>query len=151
MSNALTALILALTTMAPLAATAQEDQESFDLATMFELGNLVLDTNGDSVPDLVNASLVLGAAPSVTALAAAAEITARLGFETMAMDLPGDGPGRDRRRRHGWRDPHRDRAGRARRLRTHVARCRSHFARCGRGRRRDSQRRRSYLDPGARR
>jgi hypothetical protein len=88
MSNALTALILALTTMAPLAATAQEDQESFDLATMFELGNLVLDTNGDSVPDLVNASLVLGAAPSVTALAAAAEITARLGFETMAMDLP---------------------------------------------------------------
>ena len=88
MSNALTVLILALTTVAPIAATAQETQEPLDLATMFELGNLVLDTNGDSVPDLVNASLVLGAAPSVTAIAAAAEITARLGFETMAMDLP---------------------------------------------------------------
>ena len=55
---------------------------------MFELGNLVLDTNGDSVPDRVNASLVLGDSPSVMATAAAAEIAARLGFETMAMDLP---------------------------------------------------------------
>jgi hypothetical protein len=59
-----------------------------DLATLFELGRLVLDTNGDSVPDLVNATLVLGAAPTATETAAAAEISARLGFETMAMDLP---------------------------------------------------------------
>src|SRR3970040_246001 len=59
-----------------------------DLATLFELGRLVLDTNGDSVPDLVNATLVLGAAPTATETAAAAEISARLGFQTMAMDLP---------------------------------------------------------------
>ena len=73
---------------APANAAAQEAQGPTDLATMFELGNLVLDTNGDSVPDRVNASLVLGDSPSVTATAAAAEIAARLGFETMAMDLP---------------------------------------------------------------
>ena len=73
---------------APASAAAQEAQDPTDLATMFELGSLVLDTNGDSVPDRVNASLVLGDSPSVTATAAAAEIAARLGFETMAMDLP---------------------------------------------------------------
>ena len=80
------ALAVALTAQLDLAA--QDTPEAIDLATMFELGNLVLDTNGDSVPDLVNASLVLGASPSVAATAAAAEIAARLGFETMAMDLP---------------------------------------------------------------
>lgn len=59
-----------------------------DLAQLFELGALLLDTNGDSVPDLVSASLVLGDAPSPAEVAAAAEIAARLGFETMALDLP---------------------------------------------------------------
>ena len=73
---------------APVSVAAQAAQEPTDLATMFELGKLVLDTNGDSVPDLVNASLVLGDSPSVAETAAAAEIAARLGFETMAMDLP---------------------------------------------------------------
>ncbi|MYA34804.1 MAG: hypothetical protein F4164_12665 [Gemmatimonadales bacterium] len=63
-------------------------QQTPDLATLFELGTLVLDTNGDSVPDLVNAALVLGEDPSPGVLAAAAEVAARLGFETMAMDLP---------------------------------------------------------------
>ena len=55
---------------------------------MFDLGRLVIDTNGDSVPDLVNASLVIGVTPSVTAISAATEISARLGFETMGLDLP---------------------------------------------------------------
>ncbi len=68
------------------AAGAQEMPQ--DLATLFELGQLVVDTNGDSVPDLVNASLVLGEGPSVAELTAATEIAGRLGFETMAMDLP---------------------------------------------------------------
>ena len=63
-------------------------QETPDLATLFELGALVLDTNGDSVPDLVNAALILGDEPSAAVLAAGAEVAARLGFETMAMDLP---------------------------------------------------------------
>ena len=59
-----------------------------DLTTLFELGTLVLDTNGDSVPDLANAALVLGEVPSSSVLAAAAEVAARLGFETMGLDLP---------------------------------------------------------------
>ncbi len=67
---------------------AAASQQTPDLATLFELGTLVLDTNGDSVPDLVNAALVLGEDPSPGVLAAAAEIAARLGFETMAMELP---------------------------------------------------------------
>jgi len=80
-----TLAIVALTFAAPHGVAAQT---SPDLATLFELGNLVIDTNGDSVPNLVNASLVMGAAPTVAETAAAAEIAARLGFETMAMDLP---------------------------------------------------------------
>src|SRR5688572_811985 len=63
-------------------------QQPPDLARLFDLGQLVLDTNGDSVPDLLNASLVLGPTPSVAETAAATEIAARLGFETMALDLP---------------------------------------------------------------
>lgn len=59
-----------------------------DLASIFDLGTLIADTNTDSVPDVVNAGLVLGPDPSVAESAAAAEIAARLGFETMALDLP---------------------------------------------------------------
>jgi hypothetical protein len=70
---------------APAASAAQQQA---DLTTLFDLGQLVLDTNGDSVPDLLNASLVLGPTPSVAETAAATEIAARLGFETMALDLP---------------------------------------------------------------
>ncbi len=59
-----------------------------DLTRLFEVGGLVLDTNGDQVPDFVDASLVTGAAPTPAETRAAAEIAARLGFETMALDLP---------------------------------------------------------------
>ncbi|MCE2423171.1 MAG: hypothetical protein J4G03_07685 [Gemmatimonadetes bacterium] len=56
---------------------------------MFEIGGgLVDDLNGDGVADFVSAALLLGDSPSATVLAAAAEISARLGFETTAMDLP---------------------------------------------------------------
>jgi hypothetical protein len=79
--------IVALAVGAPSATSGQQAPPQ-DLATLFELGRLVLDTNGDSVPDRLNASLVLGASPTPTETAAAAEIAARLGFETMAMDLP---------------------------------------------------------------
>jgi hypothetical protein len=60
----------------------------FDLAHVYELGAAVVDTNGDGVPDRVNASLLLGSDPTPAGIAAAAEVAARLGFETMAMDLP---------------------------------------------------------------
>ena len=79
---------------APAGLDAQVADPDNDLATIFDLGRLVSDTNGDDVPDAVQASLLLGDAPSTAEFAAAAEISARLGFETMAMDLPilrGDG------------------------------------------------------------
>ena len=68
--------------------SAQEPPDPPDLASLFDLGTLVLDTNGDSVPDFVNVALILGDDPSAAVLAAAGEVAARLGFETMAMDLP---------------------------------------------------------------
>ena len=70
------------------ATSAGAQEQEADLSALFDLGRLVIDTNGDSVPDLVNASLVIGATPSVTAISAATEISARLGFETMGLDLP---------------------------------------------------------------
>jgi hypothetical protein len=81
-----TALIL--NSSATTAVSAQAQTAVMDLATLYDLGNLVVDTNADSVPDLVNASLILGETPTITETAAAAEISARLGFETMAMNLP---------------------------------------------------------------
>jgi hypothetical protein len=69
-------------------ATSAYAQDPVDLATLFEIGSLIADRNGDGVPDYVNASLVLDEAATVAETAAAAEIAARLGFETMALDLP---------------------------------------------------------------
>ena len=63
--------------------SAQEPPDPPDLASLFDLGTLVLDTNGDSVPDFVNVALILGDDPSAAVLAAAGEVAARLGFETM--------------------------------------------------------------------
>ncbi len=85
----LMAAVVALVTT-PTSLNAQVADTSADLATIFEVGRLIADTNGDNVPDAVQASLLLGDAPSTAELAAAAEISARLGFETMAMDLPMD-------------------------------------------------------------
>ena len=43
-----------------------------DLTTLFEIGGLVLDTNGDEVPDFVNTSLVTGEMPTPAETRAAA-------------------------------------------------------------------------------
>jgi hypothetical protein len=60
-----------------------------DLASIFERGPILQDRNGDEVVDFVDARLVLASAtPALEEVAAAAEIAARLGFETTAMDLP---------------------------------------------------------------
>ncbi len=59
-----------------------------DLAAVFASNGLVEDTNGDGVADRVRAHLVLPDYPSAAVVAAGADIAARLGFETMAMDLP---------------------------------------------------------------
>ena len=91
------------TLAAPTAISAQDDPTPapttpppFHLATLFDLGHLLLDENGDGVPDRLGAALVLAPDPTDAERAAAAEITARLGFETMALDLPvrrGPSPG----------------------------------------------------------
>ena len=80
----------AITTLLAVPGTArgQDATAGEDLLSIFDLGGLVADTNGDDVPNAIQASLVLGASASTAELAAAAEISARLGFETMAMDLP---------------------------------------------------------------
>jgi hypothetical protein len=60
-----------------------------DLVSVFERGPIFQDRNGDEVVDFVDARLVLASAtPALEEVAAAAEIAARLGFETTAMDLP---------------------------------------------------------------
>ncbi len=73
---------------ASVAAQAPAPPPPLDLATLFDPGNLVLDENGDGVPDRLGAALILPPAPTDAERAAAAEIAARLGFETMALDLP---------------------------------------------------------------
>ncbi|NNF27871.1 MAG: hypothetical protein HKN73_11670, partial [Gemmatimonadetes bacterium] len=76
---------------------AQAPDRPIDLATLYETGQLVLDANGDGVPDGLGATLVLPSDPSPGILGAAAEVAARLGFETSALDLPlvhGPEPGR---------------------------------------------------------
>ena len=66
----------------------------FDLASLFVHapgggnGNLLLDENEDGVPDRLGAAFVMASEPSGAERMAAAEIAARLGFETMALDLP---------------------------------------------------------------
>jgi hypothetical protein len=63
-------------------------EATFDLTGVFDLGGVVLDTNGDGFPDRLGASLLLGPEATPAEVVAASEIAARLGFETMALDLP---------------------------------------------------------------
>ncbi len=58
------------------------------LDSIFTTGPVFQDRNGDDVVDYVQATIILGDSPSTSDVAAAADIAARLGFETMAMDLP---------------------------------------------------------------
>jgi hypothetical protein len=59
-----------------------------DLATIFTLGDVLQDRNGDGFVDFVHARIVLAEKPSAADVSAAADLAARFGFETMAMDLP---------------------------------------------------------------
>jgi len=71
-----------------MAASAALAQEPRGLEDLFSQGFLLEDRNGDGFTDFVNARFVLGEAPSPAVIAAASDVAARLGFETMAMDLP---------------------------------------------------------------
>ena len=80
------AVVLSLAVLLGAAGPAAAQPES--LAALYELGGAVSDTNGDGVADRLNARVVLPGSPSAAEVAIAAEIAARLGFETMALDLP---------------------------------------------------------------
>jgi len=68
--------------------TAPADVAPLSLAEIFKPGVVFLDKNGDGVVDFVDARIALPDAPSAGELAAAANIAARLGYETTAMNLP---------------------------------------------------------------
>ena len=80
------AVVLSFAVLVGVAGPAAAQPES--LATLYELGGAVADTNGDGVADRLRARVVLGDSPSAAEVAAAADIAARLGFETVALDLP---------------------------------------------------------------
>ena len=58
------------------------------LATIWTDGTLLQDHDGDGVIDFVDASFVMAEAPSAAEIAAAGDVAARLGHETLAMNLP---------------------------------------------------------------
>ncbi|HEV8281693.1 MAG TPA: hypothetical protein VGQ02_07550, partial [Candidatus Limnocylindrales bacterium] len=67
-----------------------------DLATVFKTGALLQASNGDGVVDFVDGRIVLGEHPTPAEIVAAANVAARLGYETSAMNLPlarGEGAG----------------------------------------------------------
>ena len=64
------------------------EEASPGLESIFEPGLLIQDRNQDDVVDFVDVSFLLSDNPSASDVAAAADIAARLGFETMAMNLP---------------------------------------------------------------
>ncbi len=58
------------------------------LSDLFKPGGGLQDRNGDGVIDFVDARIVLPERPSSAEVAAAADVAARLGYETTAMNLP---------------------------------------------------------------
>lgn len=77
---------LALSLAAPIGA--RQGEAPVTLPAILDLGTLLQDRNGDGVTDFVAAQFVLGDTPSAAEVAAAADVAARLGFETTAMNLP---------------------------------------------------------------
>src|SRR5436190_9771394 len=68
--------------------TQQTSPRPADLVAIFSPGDVLQERNGDGFVDFVNARIVLGERPGAAEVSAGADVAARLGFETMAMDLP---------------------------------------------------------------
>ena len=79
-----TSLCLLLAT--PVFAQGREQPDIRSLATVYE--HAVRDTNGDGLGDDVVARVILPAQPSIEDVQAAANIAARIGYETTAASLP---------------------------------------------------------------
>ena len=58
------------------------------LEMFFATGPILQDRNGDGVIDFVDARIIVDDAPTPTDIAAAADIAARLAYETMAINIP---------------------------------------------------------------
>src|SRR5437773_3656102 len=84
------AVMLLALLMAPGASLRSEQAPapSADLAAIFSPGDVLQDRNGDGFVDFINARIVLGDRPGAADVSAAADVAARFGFETLAMDLP---------------------------------------------------------------
>ncbi len=85
------ALTLGLGTIgAPAPSIGQEGAQGLrpGLESLFATGAIFQDRNGDGFVDFVDAGLVLGINRSASELAAAMDVAARLGFESMAMNIP---------------------------------------------------------------
>jgi hypothetical protein len=81
-------LVLVLVGAGGIGRTAPAETSPASLAELFKPGVMLQDRNGDGAIDFVDARFVLPEQPSASELAAAADIAARLGYETSAMDLP---------------------------------------------------------------
>ena len=85
------ALALALLLAAPWHASAQDAADSIvppsDLRDILATGYMLEDRNGDEVVDFVNARVLFPATPGEAHVTAAANLAARLGYETSAMNL----------------------------------------------------------------
>jgi len=65
----------------------QENKENRHVGNVFDTGYIVQDRNKDEVPDFINVRIILPDTPSEAEIASAANIGARLGYETSALDL----------------------------------------------------------------
>ncbi len=81
-------IVVLLVTAASDSGRAAPGDPPVSLSDFFKPGVVFQDRNGDGVVDFVNAQVVLPENPSAGELSAAADVAARLGFETTAMDLP---------------------------------------------------------------
>ena len=92
MTTRLPLLALGLAALCPLSGAGQRAAESPStpaaLSDFFKAGVVFQDRNADGVIDFVDARLAMPEHPTAGELAAAADVTARLGFETSAMNLP---------------------------------------------------------------
>src|SRR5512132_985406 len=70
--------------------TAPAETSAASLSELFAPGVVFQDRNADGAIDFVDARIVLPEQPTSGELAAAADVAARLGFETSAMNLPMD-------------------------------------------------------------
>ena len=91
MPKRLCLLALVLIAVCPLSGAVQRGDTSpvaAALADFFKPGVVFQDRNKDGAIDFIDARIVLPDAPTSGELAAAADIAARLGYETSAMNLP---------------------------------------------------------------